>query len=103
MRPFGRTRPIRTSPRNRRWRMRPSRARGALKCRALSSGKTKRTMDLTTLSISQIRELLKSRQASAVEIAQAHLGQINEKDKDVCAYLSLCPELALAQAKKVDA
>ncbi len=60
-------------------------------------------MDFTTLSITQIRELLKSRQATAVEIAQAHLAQIEEKDKEVSAYLSLCPERALAQAKKVDA
>jgi aspartyl-tRNA(Asn)/glutamyl-tRNA(Gln) amidotransferase subunit A len=59
-------------------------------------------MDLTTLSVSQIRELLKSRQASAVEITQAHLAQIEAKDKDVRAYLSLCPDRALAQAKKVD-
>jgi aspartyl-tRNA(Asn)/glutamyl-tRNA(Gln) amidotransferase subunit A len=59
-------------------------------------------MDFTTLSISQIRELLKSRQVTAVEIAEAHLTQIEEKDKEVRAYLSLCPERALAQAKKVD-
>ena len=55
------------------------------------------TMDFTTLSISQIRELLTSRQATAVEIAQAHLARIEEKDKDVRAYLSLCPERAMAQ------
>ncbi len=59
-------------------------------------------MDFTTQSISQIRELLKSRQASAVEITQAHLAQIEAKDKDVRAYLSLCPDRALAQAKQVD-
>ena len=60
-------------------------------------------MDFTTLSISQIRELLKTREASAVEIAHAHLASIEDKDKEVRAYLSLCPERALAQAKKVDA
>jgi len=59
-------------------------------------------MDLTTLSITQIRELLKSRQASAVEVAQAHLARIEQKDKEVHAYLTLCPEHSLAQAKKVD-
>ena len=57
-------------------------------------------MDFTTLTISQIRELLKSRQATAVEIAQAHLAHIEQKDKEVRAYLSLCPERALAQAKQ---
>ena len=59
-------------------------------------------MDFTTLTISQIHEVLKTRQATAVEIAQAHLARIEQKDKEVRAYLSLCPERALAQAKKVD-
>jgi aspartyl-tRNA(Asn)/glutamyl-tRNA(Gln) amidotransferase subunit A len=59
-------------------------------------------MDFTTLSISQIRALLTSRQASAVEITQAHLAQIEAKDKEVRTYLSLCPDRAFAQAKKVD-
>jgi aspartyl-tRNA(Asn)/glutamyl-tRNA(Gln) amidotransferase subunit A len=59
-------------------------------------------MDFTTLTIAQIHELLKSRQASAVEIAQAHLARINQKDQEVHAYLSLAPERALAQAKRVD-
>ena len=60
-------------------------------------------MDFTSLTINQIRDLLKSRQATAVEIAEAHFARIEEKDKEVRAYLSLCPERALAQAKKVDA
>ncbi len=60
-------------------------------------------MDFTALSISQIRELLKSRQASAVEIAQAHLALIEAKDKEIRAYISLSPDRALAQAEKVDA
>jgi len=59
-------------------------------------------MDLTTLTISQIQELLRSRRATAVEIAAAHLARIEQKDKEVRAYLSVCPERALAQAKRVD-
>src|SRR5271154_5966586 len=59
-------------------------------------------MDYTSLTISQIHELLKTRQATAVEIAQSHLARIEQKDKDVRAFLTLCPERALAQAKKVD-
>src|SRR5208282_1589827 len=59
-------------------------------------------MDFTALTITQIQELLKTRQTTAVEIAQAHLAHIERNDKDVRAYLSLCPERALAQAKKVD-
>ena len=60
-------------------------------------------MDLTQLGIKQIRDVLMARQASAAEIAKAHLAQIERKDKEVRAYLSLCPELALAQAERVDA
>ena len=60
-------------------------------------------MDFTTLTISQIHDLLRTRACTAVEIAQAHLSRIEEEDKEVRAYLSLCPERAFAQAKKVDA
>jgi aspartyl-tRNA(Asn)/glutamyl-tRNA(Gln) amidotransferase subunit A len=59
-------------------------------------------MDFTALTISQIGDLLKSRKATAVEIAQAHFAGIEQKDKEVRAFISLCPERALAQAKKVD-
>jgi aspartyl-tRNA(Asn)/glutamyl-tRNA(Gln) amidotransferase subunit A len=59
-------------------------------------------MDFTTLTISQIQHLLKSRQATAVEIAEAHLARIGQKDGEVHAYLSLSPDRALAQAKQVD-
>ena len=59
-------------------------------------------MDFTNLTIGQIHELLINRQATAVEIAQSHLQRIDEKDKEVRAFLSLCPERALAQAKRVD-
>jgi len=59
-------------------------------------------MDFTTLTIGQIQQLLESRQATAVEIAAAHLAHINQKDQEVHAYLSLSPERALAQAKRVD-
>jgi aspartyl-tRNA(Asn)/glutamyl-tRNA(Gln) amidotransferase subunit A len=59
-------------------------------------------MDFTTLTIGQIQHLLKSHQATAVEIAEAHLARINQKDQEVHAYLSLSPDRALAQAKRVD-
>ncbi len=59
-------------------------------------------MDFTTLTVSQIQDLLKNRRTTAVEIAQAHLARIEEKDTEVRAYLSLTPDRALAQAKLVD-
>ena len=60
-------------------------------------------MDLTHLGIQQIRDVLSKGQANAVEIAQAHLARIDQSDKEVRAFLSLCPDRALEQAKKVDA
>lgn len=59
-------------------------------------------MSLTDLTVLQIHDLLKTRKASAVEITQAHLAHIEQHDQEVRAYLSLTPERALEQAKKVD-
>ena len=60
-------------------------------------------MELTDLNASRIREVLCSREATAVELAQAHLARIENEDKQVRAFLSVCPERALEQAKRVDA
>jgi len=59
-------------------------------------------MDLTALSIEEIREQLTRRRLSAEELVRAHLEAIEKKDKDVCAYLTLSPERALEQARQVD-
>jgi len=65
-----------------------------------SSKKTK--MNLTELTIDSLHELLVKRQASAVEIAKAHFEHIERRDKEVRAYLQLCPELAFRQASEID-
>jgi aspartyl-tRNA(Asn)/glutamyl-tRNA(Gln) amidotransferase subunit A len=59
-------------------------------------------MDLTTLRILQIRDLLLRKQVSAEELVRAHLKRIDEKDPTVRAYLILCPERALEQARRID-
>jgi len=59
-------------------------------------------MDLTSLTIDQIRDHLASRKATAVDVLEAHQERIRQRDKEVRAYLALCPERALAQARKVD-
>jgi aspartyl-tRNA(Asn)/glutamyl-tRNA(Gln) amidotransferase subunit A len=59
-------------------------------------------MDLTTLTTSEIRTHLTERTVSAEEIARTHLARIEEKDKEVRAYLHLSPERALAQAQRID-
>jgi len=59
-------------------------------------------MELTSLTASQIRDLVTHKQVSAEELVRAHLERIEQKDKEVRAYLTLCPDRALAQAKKTD-
>ena len=59
-------------------------------------------MDPTTLTIDQIRSALTAREISAEEITRAHLVRIEQKDPEVRAYLSVCAERALGQARKID-
>ena len=60
-------------------------------------------MDLTALTIGEIRDLLIRRQVSAKDLVHAHLQRIEEQDKGVRAYLSLCPERAIEEARRMDA
>jgi aspartyl-tRNA(Asn)/glutamyl-tRNA(Gln) amidotransferase subunit A len=59
-------------------------------------------MELTALTISEIRDRLTRRQVSAEELVRAHLARIEEKDGAVRAYLHLSPERALEQARRID-
>lgn len=58
---------------------------------------------LTQLTASEISELVRTRQASAVEVAQAHLDRIASQDGEYGAFLTVDPEKVLAEAKAVDA
>jgi aspartyl-tRNA(Asn)/glutamyl-tRNA(Gln) amidotransferase subunit A len=59
-------------------------------------------MGLTKLTIPEIREGLSAKKFSAGELLRAHQDEIGRKDKGVRAYLSLSPERALEQARRVD-
>ena len=59
--------------------------------------------ELTRLTAVQTAEAISSGQASAVEVAQAHLDRIAEVDGQVHAFLHVDTEGALAQARRVDA
>lgn len=59
-------------------------------------------MTLIGKSISEIHQILKSKQASAVDITQAHLDYIEKSDNSIHAFLCLTKDLALKQAKEVD-
>ncbi len=57
--------------------------------------------ELTERTITQARELLKKKEVSAVELAQAHLDLIEKKNKEIFAYLEVYDDV-LAQAKDAD-
>ncbi len=59
-------------------------------------------MDLTSLTIRQAHEGLKSKKFTSRELTQAFLDKIKEKDVKIGAYLSITEELALEQADKAD-
>jgi aspartyl-tRNA(Asn)/glutamyl-tRNA(Gln) amidotransferase subunit A len=59
-------------------------------------------MNLTSLTMSEICDLLAHKRVSAEELVRAHLDRIEQKDKDFRAYLTLCPDRAFGQAKKID-
>jgi len=58
--------------------------------------------DLTHLSLAEARDALKSKQLSAVELAQAHLDAIS-KSRALNCFITETPEFALAQAQESDA
>ncbi len=59
-------------------------------------------MELTELTITKTHEGLKKKEFSAVELTKAHLERIKKTDKDIHAFLTLTPDLAISQAKEVD-
>jgi len=59
-------------------------------------------MDLTALNTTEIRDVLTHKKASAEEIVRVHLAHLEQKDKEIRAYLTPTPERALEQARKVD-
>ncbi len=59
-------------------------------------------MKLNELTIKQAADGLKKKEFSSVELTEAVLSVIKEKDKDINAYLEITEDLALEQAKKAD-
>jgi aspartyl-tRNA(Asn)/glutamyl-tRNA(Gln) amidotransferase subunit A len=59
-------------------------------------------MDLNKLTIKEARRALDAKEFSAVELAQAYLGEIKKKNKELNAYLEVFDDV-LEQAKAADA
>lgn len=56
-------------------------------------------MDITNLTITQLAQLLYSKQISPLELVQAQLSRIEALNPKLNCYITLCPENAIAQAK----
>jgi len=60
-------------------------------------------MSLTNLTIHELHEKIKKKEVSSLEATQAQFKRIHALDPKVSSYLTLTEELALNQAKKIDA
>ena len=59
-------------------------------------------MDITELTVHELQEKLKNKELTSYEIAKAYVDRMNEKEKDVQAFVTTLGEEALEQAKKID-
>ena len=60
-------------------------------------------MNITDLTVHELQEKLKNKELTITEITQAYVDRINEKEKDVEAFVTILTDEALAQAKDVQA
>jgi len=59
-------------------------------------------MNLTELTITQAHQGLLKRKFSALELTKSFLDRIKERNKKIFAFLTVCEDFALSQAKKID-
>ena len=58
-------------------------------------------MDITGLTVHELREKLKNKELTVTEITQAYIDRMNEKEKDVQAFITELKEEGLKQAKEI--
>ena len=59
-------------------------------------------MDLTNLTVYELIEKLKNKEITSEEIVKAYIKNIDEKEKDIGAFITPLKEQAIEQAKEVD-
>ena len=59
-------------------------------------------MDITSLTVHELQEKLQAKELTSEEIVQAYVDRINDKEKDVKAFVTTLCDEALAKAKEVD-
>ncbi len=59
-------------------------------------------MNLTSLGLAELRSLIHKKEVKAEEVIQAHLERIDDREKDISAFLTVCGEQALVRAREID-
>jgi len=59
-------------------------------------------MNISELTIKEIHQGLKKREFSALELVSFYLEKIKKEDKKIFAFLTICEDLAISQAKEID-
>ena len=67
-----------------------------------SAEKRGEKMDLTKLTVHELAEKLENKEITSEEIVKAYADRIEEKEKDVGAFVTVTAESAIEQAKKID-
>lgn len=52
------------------------------------------------MALKKLREMLDSKEISAVELTQEYLDKIEKYDRDINSYITVCPDTALSRAKE---
>ena len=60
-------------------------------------------MDITELTVHELKEKLKSKEITITEVTKAYVDRINEKEKDVQAFVTTLTDEAEKQAEEVQA
>ena len=59
-------------------------------------------MDITELTVHELRDKLKNKEIAVTEITQAYIDRIEEKEKDVQAFVTTLTDDAISKAKEID-
>ena len=59
-------------------------------------------MDITSLTVHELMEKLENNELTSEEITKAYADRINEKEKDVNAFVTTLTTEAMDKAKKID-
>ena len=59
-------------------------------------------MDITELTVHELQEKLKNKELTITEITKAYVDRINEKEKDVQAFVTTLTDEAMEQAKSIE-